>query len=259
MREISLMGNKVSAITVEELNREIGAIIDAGEREPVLNTNIHGMNLAARMPWLKEFRNSARIVHCDGVGVMLGARVLGLRIPERITFGDWVPLLAGFAAARNYTFYFLGAKPGVAERAAERLRAQHPGVKIVGIHHGFFEKEGPECDAVVAEINRLRPNIVIVGFGMPAQELWIRDNWRRIDANVFLAGGGCFDIISGDLPRAPAWLAEYGFEWLWLSIIRPRRFLGRYLFGNPAFLFRVLAEKLSSPKAREAKQPTFKP
>src|SRR4249919_3892428 len=90
VRHVSLLGNKVSALTVEQLHEEIRSTILHGGKELILNTNIHGMNLAARLPWLKEFRNSARIVHADGVGVVMGARMLGLEIPGRITYADWL-------------------------------------------------------------------------------------------------------------------------------------------------------------------------
>lgn len=244
VRHFSLLGNKISALTVEQLHEEIRSTVRSGGRELILNTNIHGMNLAARLPWLKEFRNSARIVHCDGEGVVLGARVLGFDIPCRITYADWLPMLADFSAEQDFSLYFLGARPGITERAAANLIARYPNLRVVGTHHGYFDKTGPESDVVVAEINRLRPNILIVGFGMPVQEQWLRDNWERIDANIFLAGGGCFDIISGDLRRAPRPLADHGLEWLFLSLIRPRRFLARYLFGNPAFVMRVLLERI---------------
>lgn len=230
-----------------EPHEEIRSIVARGGKELIFNTNIHGMNLAAQYPWLKNLRNTARLVHCDGFGVILAARLLGIHIPERITYADWLPRLAAFCAAHHSSMYFLGAEPGVAEKAAERLRSLEPDLRIVGIHHGYFEKEGPETDRVVREINAPHPDILIVGFGMPLQERWLRDNWHRIDANVFLAGGGCFDVLSGRVPRAPRWLVDRGLEWAFLSLVRPRRFVARYLGGNLTFMIRVFREKHGRP------------
>jgi len=248
---INILGVQVHPLTVDQLHEELAQLIETDSHAEVLHVNVHGMNLSADNPWLRDYLNQAEIVFCDGAGIILGARILGQHIPERITYADWMWQLAEFAAARGYSFYFLGAKPGIAQTAADRMIARFPELKIVGVRDGYFNKDNghPDNEAVLADINAARPNILIVGMGMPMQERWLLDNWSRIDANIALTGGAVFDYISGDLKRAPAWMTNNGLEWLGRLLIEPRRLWQRYIVGNPVFLARVIRERLHHRQA----------
>lgn len=248
---INILGVQVHPLTVDQLHEELAQLIETDAHAEVLHVNVHGMNLSADNPWLRDYLNQAEIVFCDGAGIILGARILGQHIPERITYADWMWQLAEFAAARGYSFYFLGAKPGIAQTAADRMIARFPELKIVGVRDGYFNKDNghPDNEAVLADINAARPNILIVGMGMPMQERWLLDNWSRIDANIALTGGAVFDYISGDLKRAPTWMTDNGLEWLGRLLIEPRRLWQRYIVGNPVFLARVIRERLHHRQA----------
>lgn len=248
---INILGVQVHPLTVDQLHEELAQLIETDAHAEVLHVNVHGMNLSADNPWLRDYLNQAEIVFCDGAGIILGARILGQHIPERITYADWMWQLAEFAAARGYSFYFLGAKPGIAQTAADRMIAHFPELKIAGVRDGYFNKDNghPDNEAVLADINAARPNILIVGMGMPMQERWLLDNWNRIDANIALTGGAVFDYISGDLKRAPAWMTNNGLEWLGRLLIEPRRLWQRYIVGNPVFLARVIRERLHHRQA----------
>jgi N-acetylglucosaminyldiphosphoundecaprenol N-acetyl-beta-D-mannosaminyltransferase len=244
MRDFYILGNKVTDLTTPELIAETDAIIEAGKSEVILNTNVHGIHLSHRLPWLKEFRNSTRITHCDGAGVALGARILGQGLGPRVCINDFIWDLARYCRERGRSVFLLGAAPDVIKRAAEQLRAEEPGITIAGYHHGYFEKSGPESDRVVDIINAAKPNILLVGFGMPIQERWVRDNAARLNVNVTMVVGGFFDRLSGTVPWAPRWFTDNGLEWVYLSLKRPRRFFERYLVGNPKFLLQVLLERI---------------
>lgn len=244
MQDLRILGSKVTSLTVDELHQEIKCIIDKNRKELILHTNVHGINLAQKHKWLKGFRNSAYIVHCDGAGVVWGARMLGFHIPGRITYADWLWELAAFCELNHLSMYFLGAKPGIAEKAAKNLLKKFSNLKILGTYHGYFDKKGPESKMVIALLNELKPDILLVGFGMPEQERWIKENWSQISAHVFLAGGACFDYLSGSVRRCPKWLANSGFEWLFRLLLEPRRLFVRYVIGNPKFVFQVILEKL---------------
>lgn len=248
---INILGVQVHPLTVDQLHEELAQLIETDAHAEVLHVNVHGMNLSADNPWLRDYLNQAEIVFCDGAGIILGARILGQHIPERITYADWMWQLAEFAAARGYSFYFLGAKPGIAQTAADRMIKRFPELKIAGVRDGYFNKDNghPDNEAVLADINAARPNILIVGMGMPMQERWLLDNWSRIDANIALTGGAVFDYISGDLKRAPAWMTNNGLEWLGRLLIEPRRLWQRYIVGNPVFLARVIRERLHHRQA----------
>ena len=246
---MDVLGVGVDPVTVEELHGRIARLIRGGRRGLVLNANAHCLNLCFEDPALRGFLNGADVVFCDGAGVMLAARLLGRHIPERITYADWAWRLAAFAEAQGFSVYLLGARPGVAEEAARRLRARYPDLKIAGVCHGFFDRaaESRENEGVIGEINAAKPDILIVGFGMPLQEYWLMENQSRLDAGVLLTGGAVFDYVSGGLRRGPRLLTENGLEWLARLLVEPRRLWRRYLFGIPLFLLRVLGQRLAAP------------
>lgn len=246
MSSIRILGVQVHLLDTLHLHDELNQAIRVQGKAVVPNVNVHALNLAYMESWLRDFLNAADIVFCDGAGIILGARILGYHIPQRITYADWVWQLAEFAEPQGFTFFFLGARPGIADKAAAQLRERFPSLRIVGTHHGYFDKTpgSPKNEAVIQKINAVKPNILIVGFGMPLQERWLMENWERIEANVALTGGAVFDYVSGELRRAPRWMTDHGLEWLGRLIIEPRRLWRRYLVGNPLFLYRVLKQRL---------------
>jgi N-acetylglucosaminyldiphosphoundecaprenol N-acetyl-beta-D-mannosaminyltransferase len=250
MGRVEVLGVGVDPLTVEGLHERIERLIRWRSRGLVLNANVHCLNLCYEDPELRGFLNGADVVFCDGAGVMLAARLLGGRIPERITYADWAWQLASFAEAQGFSVYLLGARPGVAEEAARRLEARYPDLKIIGVRHGFFDHDthSPENEAIVEEINGARPDILLVGLGMPLQEHWLMKNRDRLNAGVALTGGAVFDYVSGKVRRGPCVLTDNGFEWLARLYQEPRRLWRRYLLGNPLFLLRVLRQRLVRKK-----------
>jgi N-acetylglucosaminyldiphosphoundecaprenol N-acetyl-beta-D-mannosaminyltransferase len=247
---VGVLGVGVDPLTVEGLNAELVRLVRGGRGGLVLNANAHYLNLCYEDPALRRFVNGADVVFCDGAGVMLAASVLGGRIPERITYADWAWSLAALAAKEGFSLYFLGARPGVAETAARRLKERHPGLKVSGVSHGYFDHSAgsPENEAVLGEINAAAPDILLVGLGMPLQEYWLMQNRERLDVGVALTCGAVFDYVSGRLVRGPRLLTDNGFEWLARLFIEPRRLWRRYLIGNPLFVWRVLRERLGASR-----------
>jgi len=243
---VRILGVNVSGFTAASLLDAIAHLVATGDHVIVAHVNAHALNLAFEAPWLRAFLNQSKYVFCDGAGVLVGGQILGCHLPERITYADWMWQLGEFAAQRGLSLYLLGAKPGVAEQAGMRLRARYPELRIVGTQHGYFDKTpgSRENFAVIRAINAANPNILVVAFGMPLQEAWLRDNWGQVSANVALTGGAAFDYVSGKLARGPQWMTQHSWEWLARLLIEPQRLWGRYLIGNPLFLARVLRQRL---------------
>ena len=243
---VDILGVGVNRISADELHAEILRMVRGRGHALVLHVNVHGLNLSYHRPWLRDLFNSASVVFCDGYGVVLAAKILGRPGLQRFTYADEMWRLVKFAEANDLSLFFLGARPGVAEKAAARLKEKTPGLKIVGVRHGYFDRTlgNPENEAVIQEINAANPDVLIVGFGMPLQELWLKENRDRLNTGVALTLGGVFDYVSGELRRGPRFLTDNGFEWLARLLIEPRRLWRRYVVGNPLFLARVLKQRL---------------
>jgi len=248
MEAIHLLGVRIHALTLDQLLAFIETTVQANRRAIVANVNVHALNLAYEQPWFRDFLNRSELVFCDGFGVKWAARWVGGHLPERLTYADWTWRLAEVAEPRGLTFFFLGARPGVAERAAESLKQRFPRLLVLGAQHGFFDKTpgSPDNETALRAINAARPNILILGLGMPVQERWLLENWERVEANVALTGGAVFDYVSGEVRRGPRWMTDHGLEWLARLLIEPRRLWKRYLIGNPLFLMRVIEQKLKT-------------
>ncbi len=246
MKRVDVLGIGVDPMTIDELNAEVSRLARREGCSVVLNANVHCLNLLQKDEELRGFFECADVVFCDGAGVMLGARLLGRRIPERITYADWVWMLANLAGTEGLSMFLLGARPGVAEQAARRLKERHPELKIAGVLDGYFDHRAnsPENELVIQRINAASPDILLLGLGMPLQERWLMANRERLNVRVVLTGGAVFDYASGTLRRGPKLLTDNGFEWLARLALEPGRLWWRYLVGNPLFILRVLRQRL---------------
>jgi N-acetylglucosaminyldiphosphoundecaprenol N-acetyl-beta-D-mannosaminyltransferase len=240
----SILGAQLNPVSVDDVHDYISDVIERQERAMILHLNVHCVNLCQKYKWLRDFVNQAQMVFCDGDGVRLAAKLLGLAAPPKITYDRWIWQLTEFADQKEYRVFFLGGKPGVADEAAENIKSRFPKLKIVGTHHGYFQKDGAENEQVIAKINQAKPDILVLGFGMPVQEQWLRDNWQDVEAHVFLTGGAVFDYASGRAKRAPSWMIRLNLEWLHRFMQEPQRMWVRYVWGNPYFMFKILQSKL---------------
>ena len=196
---------------------------------------------ARRNPALLKAYKQADLVTPDGIGLVWASCILGTPLPARVSGIDVLEAFCERAAERGYRVFFLGAAPGVAEAAAQRLQARYPGLQIAGVHHGYFS---PDEEAnVLKEIHRARPDALFVGLGVPKQELWMLRHRDALEVPVVMGVGGSFDVLSGRLPRAPEGWQQLGLEWLWRVLREPRRL--RRVRVIPLFLLEVLAIRVA--------------
>ena len=248
---VNLLGVTIDPLPLQDLLGRMEQALRENQRLLIANVNTHALNLAAEHPDFRTLLNRADIVFCDGIGVRLGAWLTGQRLPHRYTPPDWIDELCRRCRDGGHSLFFLGAKPGVAERAARILAARWPGLTIAGAQHGYFDKTpgSAENDQMVAQINAARPQVLLVGFGMPLQEEWLDANWSGLDVNVALTVGALFDYVAGEVPRPPRWMTDHGLEWLGRLLIEPGRLWRRYLVGNPLFLWRALGQRALGQRA----------
>ena len=244
MHKADILGVKVDIIDAAGLHNAIAESIARGERDVYAYVNINAINIAYENERFKRILNSAHCVYCDGEGVRLGAAMLGYHLPPRVVLTYWIWDLCAFCQDQDYSLFFLGATDEYVREAVQRVRERFPKLRIVGFHHGYFPKRGAESDAVVELIDRAQPDILIVGFGMPMQEFWIEENFKRLNARVILPAGSMIDYTAGRKGLAPKWMADHGMEWLYRFFQEPGRLWKRYLIGNPTFVLRVLFERV---------------
>jgi len=237
-KSVHFLGVQIDTLDTQNFLGRILELLESGRKAKVMYVNADCMLQSLENKTYRRILNKADLVYADGVGVVWGARLYGYRIPGRSTAADFMPHLCRAFAKRGYRIYLLGAREGVAEEAAASLLKQAPGLDVAGVRHGYFGMA--ESHRIVETINAARPDVLLVGLGAPAQEIWIEENENNLDVPLIWGVGGLFDFLSGRTRRGPRWLLDNGFEWICRLIVEPRRLWRRYLLGNGRFLLQVL-------------------
>jgi N-acetylglucosaminyldiphosphoundecaprenol N-acetyl-beta-D-mannosaminyltransferase len=233
----------VDRITVEDTLNAVASAVSTDRRITILNANANAVTIAERDPVFAAALQKADLVFCDGFGVYAAAKALRTPLSERFTWADFTDKLALRCRDEGATMFLLGAKDGVGAEAARRLRALAPGLKV-DFHHGYFDKSDAGSAEVIDLVNGSGADVLLVGFGMPAQEHWIARHRESIRAAVVFSVGAAIDYAAGKVARGPRFLTQYGFEWLARLAIEPRRLWRRYLIGLPDFALVVLRQRL---------------
>jgi len=182
---------------------------------------------------------SCDIINIDGMGLVFGARMLGHQIPERVAGVDLFHELIDMSRREGFPVYLLGASDEVVAKTADVLGEKYPGVEIAGYHHGYFWDDE---QAIVDKIRASGARLLFVAITSPKKENFI-DRWReRLGVDFVMGVGGTFDVVAGKAKRAPRWMQEAGFEWLYRVVQEPRRLLGRYASTNTVFAYLILKE-----------------
>ncbi|MDX2098982.1 MAG: WecB/TagA/CpsF family glycosyltransferase [Leptolyngbyaceae cyanobacterium bins.59] len=238
--------------------RSIQGACTKGLKITVAHYNIHSFNLSMQLPWFYEFLQSAEITHCDGMGILKAVRSMGLDLPleYRVSYSVLMPKLLKHCQENNLSLFLLGTTPEHLGKAIAAVQKDYPTLRVDG-HHGFFGMDNPEENgAVIGKINQFKPNVLVVGMGMPRQERWIYQNRVHLDVNVIMPGGAIIDRLAGHVPDCPPLIANMGLEWAYRLTQEPGRLGARYLFGNPAFAFHIaLAKTLSTSLEVQIMQP----
>ncbi|BFH76249.1 WecB/TagA/CpsF family glycosyltransferase [Thermus thermophilus] len=244
MGRLTLLGVEVDPVGIDELHRAIGRAVAEGKRIVIANHNLHSVYLFHKDPKMRAFFARADLIHIDGMPLVYWGRLMGkpIDIEHRVTYVDWVRPLMAEAVRHGWRVYYLGGKPGVAERAASQLRAEFPGL-FLQTHHGYFDMAGEENEEVLRRINAYRPHVLMVGMGMPRQEHWVLDNLERLETNAVLTAGACFDYVAEAIPTPPRWMGRVGLEWLYRLFSEPKRLWRRYLV-EPWYLVPYAVEDL---------------
>ncbi|HEV2972913.1 MAG TPA: WecB/TagA/CpsF family glycosyltransferase [Pirellulales bacterium] len=261
MNRVRLFGFEVDALRMREAVAQLlkWAVERDGVCRFVVTPNADHAVLFQENMKLRQAYASASLVLVDGMPLLLAAKLLRRGVPERVPGSDLVPAL--FSAAgegpetrRSLRIYLLGAAPGVAERAADRIKAMWTGVDVVGCYSPplGFERNPGENEAILARIAQSKCDVLIVGLGAPKQELWVLEHQTHIAAPVALCVGATIDFLAGEKARAPRWMRCVGLEWLHRLGSEPRRLARRYLrdaIHLPRLLWREIRGTTIRPRS----------
>lgn len=252
-----LLGIRLQPFTRDELIELIGQIIESDGRAVIAHHNLHSLYIYHHDQRMREFYALARFIHIDGMALVGIGRLLGmpLRRAHRSTYIDFQPQVMKVAADSGWRVFYLGSKPGVAERGAALFRQRYPSLKI-RTAHGYFDAtpNSAETAARLKEIQEYRPDVLLVGMGMPRQETWILQNIERIGAHAILCAGACMDYFAGEIPTPPRWIGALGFEWAYRLASEPKRLWRRYLV-EPWFLLSLLPAHVIQSARRKRPAP----
>ena len=242
-KRIKVLGVPVDMVDMKKAVEVVEGFLQTQGLKLVFTPNPEMIIAAQKDRELMEALNSADLLVPDGIGLVLMARILGARVPERVAGYDLVCRLFDLGTRRGISFYLLGAEPGVAEAARKNLERDYPGIKIGGTHHGYFDEE--EGRVIIQEINRLRPDILLVGLGVPKQEKWLYQNKGILKAKVGIGIGGALNVIAGRTKRAPKVFIKLGLEWFYRLLKEPRRI--KRVIQLLLFVLRVMSVRLMHP------------
>lgn len=247
---VNVLGVNVAAIDMDDATGLIESWIERRTPNYVCVTNVDGIMRSWRDERLRDVHNAAGVVTPDGMPLVWLAHFHGFRNVSRVYGPDLMLAMSELSARKGYRNFYLGGKPGTAQKLKATLTRDYPGLEVVGTVSPPFRPMTPEEDErLVGEINAARADIVWLGLSCPKQEWWMQGHLGRLTAPVMIGVGAAFDFLSGEKSQAPRWMQRSGTEWLFRLASEPRRLAGRYLRNNPAFLYLVLRQILTGRPA----------
>ncbi|HWJ02353.1 MAG TPA: WecB/TagA/CpsF family glycosyltransferase [Verrucomicrobiae bacterium] len=245
MDRVSILGVEVDNVSLIEAVNRVEGLALGGTPSLVVTANPEIIWRARSDKSFAQCLEAAEMVTADGIGIIIAAKILGKPLKQRVTGIDLITAIFAGAEKKPFTFYFLGGRPGIAQKALENITARFPGVQVVGVHHGYFDDDA----AILKDIKEKKPDILLAALGMGKQEKWIREKAMAAGVPVSIGVGGSFDVFSGEVKRAPVWMQKAGIEWLHRLIKQPSR-LGRML-QLPKFLAAVIGSRLTGRNFRK--------
>ncbi|HEV2235283.1 MAG TPA: WecB/TagA/CpsF family glycosyltransferase [Ktedonobacterales bacterium] len=259
---VNLLGTRIDRIRMGALEQWLESFMLSRQPHQIITANLDFIAIARRQPAFAALIEGADLVVCDGKPLQWASQLQGEPIPNRVTGMDLVQRTALLSVERGYRIFFLGAAPGVAERAADGLRRLFPGVVLVGSYSPPLGPIDDEENArMVERVRSARPDALFVALGAPRQDYWIQRNLTAVNVPLCAGVGGVLNFLAGETRRAPEWIQRCGFEWAYRLLQEPSRLWRRYLVDDLPLFFELLArqglERLRAGRARLAPAPVM--
>ena len=249
--KVSLFGFNFDKVTLRQAVQRVLELADCEDcGHYVVTPNLDHAVVLHQRPELLPIYDGAALVLADGKPIIWASHWLGRSLPERVPGSDLVPAVFE-SANRPLRVFLLGAGPGIAKLAAQRIEERFPQIRVVGVHSPpfGFETNPEENEMAVKLVAEAMPELLLVGLGAPKQELWTYRERHRLRARVILCVGATIDFLAGARTRAPEWCQRYGLEWVHRTLEEPRRMVPRYA-KDTAMFPRLLVKQLMSDGGR---------
>jgi N-acetylglucosaminyldiphosphoundecaprenol N-acetyl-beta-D-mannosaminyltransferase len=244
-RPITIFGVTLTDQTQQEALSALDLALRGSHCQTVFFPNAATLNLVAERRSFGDTLNAANHVFGDGTGVRWAARMRGIEVQANLNGTDLIP--AFVERHKGLRVFLLGGTPELIAATSDGFKRRFPDAELVGAHHGYFDHH--ESGDVIKEIEKMRPDLLLVGFGNPLQEEWLTRHRHNLPVNLAAGVGGLFSYWAGTLERAPTFYRKIGMEWVHILLSQPHK-AKRYLIGNPQFLMRMI-KHLPSDMARD--------
>lgn len=249
---VQMLGGNIDLMRPQEVLQYLSDCVDTGQKTVIGNHNLHSLYLLPRTPGMKALYDQVDVVQLDSTPLVLFGKLLKLPVgrEHRSTYLDWRDAFWSLADQKGWRIAYVGGADGVAKTAAARLTGHYPGAKIEPLSGYFDAREGSADNRqVLARIKAFQPHVVMVGMGMPRQEIWIAENLSDLPDCPILPVGAAFDYEAGIQKAAPRWMGRLGVEWLFRLVVDPQRLFTRYCV-EPWFLIGPALKDLQAARRR---------
>lgn len=238
LKTVDMLGMSFVNSDMETLVKELDNRLERSLNTFLVTVNTEIIMYARNDERYATILKEADLITPDGIGIIIGSKILGTPIQERLTGFDLMTRLFQLCSAKQYGVYFLGAEPDVIEETVDEVKKQFPSMRISGYHHGYFDSD----QSVLENIKSAQPDIVFVGLGVPNQEQWIGKYRHELQKGLFIGVGGSFDVLAGKVKRAPLIWQKLNIEWLYRLIQRPSRW--KRMIVLPIFILKVIKARI---------------
>nr|WP_246578957.1 WecB/TagA/CpsF family glycosyltransferase [Clostridium algidicarnis] len=219
---------------IEEIVRSEGCVHIVSGNPEVLYQGLF------EKPLYENFTSKRSLIIPDGVGVIFSAKVKGLKVKEKIAGIEVMQDIISYCNRKNKSIYLLGSKDSIVIKCKTNIEATYKDINVVGYKDGYFDLDN--CDDIIEDINKCNPDVLFVAMGCPRQERFIIKHMDKLHCKLFMGVGGSFDILAGELKRAPKWMITFGIEWLYRILKEPFRI--KRMKSIPKFMIRAIIGKV---------------
>lgn len=240
----NILGVPINNVNLNEATTLALLYLEKEEKNLIFTPNPEFIINALEDKDFMHILNSSSLNVPDGIGVVIGSKILGYPLKERVAGYDLVQNIFYKIKNLDYTVYFLGSNKETILKAKDMMQKKYRGLKIIGARDGYFDKDTENI--IIDEINNLKPDLLLVGLGSPKQEKWIFENKDKLNTKVMIGVGGSFDVMSGNVKRAPKIFIKLHLEWFYRLICQPTRL--KRMLKLPLFIIKVLKYRLKGDK-----------